>query len=94
MADEKIKCPICSTELTCKWLKDHMIMKHGEKGRHQCKLCEQSFHSSTQFKKHTNKHNGIRNDIVICKYCDKPFTKGRLKDHMIGKHGEKGRYQC
>ena len=94
MTHTKVKCPICSKELTSKWLKEHMIETHGEKGRYQCQMCEKSFHRSTQFQKHTNKHNGIRNDVVICNYCEKPFTVGRLKNHMIGNHGEKGRYQC
>ena len=66
-----------------------MIETHGEKGRYQCQMCEKSFHRSTQFQKHTNKHNGIRNDVVTCNYCEKPFTVGRLKDHMIGNHGER-----
>ena len=34
------------------------------------------------------------NKQVVCKLCEKTFSPGRLKDHMISKYGEKGRNQC
>ena len=49
-----------------------MIVKHGEKGRYQCTMCDKSFYIVDEFNKHVMTHTGAK--PLKCSKCDKYFA--------------------
>ena len=88
-------CSICIYKARRKWtLKEHMIMKHGEKGDYQCDQCSFTINQPGILKHHILRtHSKIYR--FTCPICDyRACQKTRLKRHMVSKHDRKWSFTC
>lgn len=64
---QKYFCEVCGLEFEKRFhLNAHVKAKHTEKERiHQCHVCEKTFYSTENLKKHTESHNAKVRDSVL-----------------------------
>ena len=87
-------CPACDYKCRDKlYLKQHLIMKHGEVGALRCEQCSYTTAVKSNLTRHKLCHND--NNPFSCPACNyKCKHKQSLKWHMIVKHGAEGALSC
>ena len=82
----KYKCDQCTQTFGSKFrLDDHINGIHKKTQIFECKKCDQSFTTRTQFYRH--KYSAHPKNIFSCKICNIQFkSKHSLESHMNGKH--------
>ena len=69
----KVKCPICSKELTKGSLKNHTKTVHEQLRRYRCTVCSYTGCSKARFTYHMRTHTGIDLDILFAIFSSPSF---------------------
>ena len=78
-------CDKCVKSFTCKsYLKKHETAHCISEKTFKCEYCDKDFLTWSHLKRHvkTPRDNKKKSQDIVCKYCDKSFTKNELNSHL------------
>ena len=78
-------CDKCVKSFTCKsYLKKHETAHCISEKTFKCEYCDRDFLTWSHLKRHvkTPRDNKKKSKDIVCKYCDKSFTKNELNYHL------------
>lgn len=98
---EARQCHICNKKFGFPSALKRHIVSHTAEKKHECKLCTNTYLSSTHLYRHYRKKHGQEppprpeKPKIQCKFCDASFTSNcRLKRHTVFQHTKEKRHQC
>ena len=87
---EKFSCMICGKLFTTKSSLATHMQYHTGRFNHYCDMCRKGFASSSHYKDHMDKQQGIR----YCEICTKSFTRRRDYQYHMSVHTGNYKFKC